>query len=393
MSRTETNLVLLGSTGSIGTQTLDVVTRLRRAGRAFRIVGLAARGNEELLAKQVEAFHPDVVALADSGAAGHLRASLRGLRVVGGEDAAAELARLDGVDVVVNAIVGSAGLAATLAALERGRIVALANKESLVAGGPLVRRALDPDKGGRLVPIDSEHSALLQCLDAGRRTDVRRLILTASGGPFLGLAPAARSRVTASDALRHPTWSMGPRITIDSATLVNKAFEVIEAHYLFDVPYDRISVVIHPGSVVHSFVEYRDGSLLAQAATHDMRIPIQYALTYPERLDTGLPALDLARLGHLEFRPLDDEKFPAFGSVLAAAHEGGSAPAAINAADEVLVARFLRNDVAFDDIARGITATLDAWKSWPGRSIQLRDLDDVVAADRWAREFAQKLYA
>lgn len=389
MSGPETNLVLLGSTGSIGTQTLDVVTRLRRSGRFFRIVALAARGSETLLAEQIEVFRPDAIALADPAAAERLRARFRSLHVLGGEDAAAELARLDGVDIVVNAIVGSAGLAATLAALDRGRTVALANKESLVAGGPLVRNALA--KAGRLIPIDSEHSALYQCLAAGRPGDARRLILTASGGPFLDMSPEARAGVTATEALRHPTWSMGRRITIDSATLVNKAFEIIEAHYLFDVPLEDISAVIHPGSIIHSLVEFRDGSLVAQAAAHDMRIPIQYALTCPERLDTDLPRLDVARLGCLEFRPLDQSHFPAFTTVLQAAHEGGTAPAAINAADEVLVERFLRGEIRFDGIAEGLAVTLNRWRE--ERRLIARPLDyaAVIASDRWARAVAARV--
>ena len=336
------------------------------------------------------AVRPDVVSLVDRDGAQRLRDRFPGLRVIDGEGGPAELAALDDVDTVVNAIVGAAGLTATLAALARGRTVALANKESLVAGGPLVRDALVAG-GGRLIPVDSEHSALFQCLAAGRTDDVRRLILTASGGPFLGVGPAARASVTAADALRHPTWSMGKRITIDSATLVNKAFEVIEAHYLFDVAYDRISAVIHPASVIHSLVEFRDGSILAQAATHDMRIPIQYALTYPERVDTDLPRLDVAGLGRLEFRPLDEEEFPAFGTVLASAREGGSAPAAINAADEILVGRFLRGDIAFDGVAEGLAATLERWRVEFGDRERTLDLPTVLSADRWARAFADDL--
>ena len=389
MSRSTTNVVLLGSTGSIGIQTLDVLARLRRTGRAFRIVALSARANEALLAEQIETVRPDVVSLVDRDGAQRLRNRFPRLQVLDGENGAAGLAALDDVDTVVNAIVGAAGLTATLAALARGRTVALANKESLVAGGPLVRDALAA--GGRLIPVDSEHSALFQCLAAGRKDDVRRLILTASGGPFLGMNPAARASVTAADALRHPTWSMGKRITIDSATLVNKAFEVIEAHYLFDVAYDRISAVVHPASVIHSLVEFRDGSILAQAAAHDMRIPIQYALTYPERLDTDLPRLDVAELGPLEFHPLDEREFPAFGTVLASAREGGSAPAAINAADEILVGRFLRGDIAFDSVARGLATTLERWRAEFGDRERPLDLPAVLSADRWARAFAGEL--
>ncbi len=389
MSRSETTLVLLGSTGSIGIQTLDVVARLRDRGRSFRVVGLAARANDVLLARQIEAFRPVVVSLTDSAAAARLRTRFPDLRVLEGEDAPAELARLDGVDIVVNAIVGAAGLAATLAALGRARTVALANKESLVTGGPLVREALA--RGGTLIPIDSEHSAIFQCLGAGRPDDVRRLVLTASGGPFLDMDPEARASVTAADALRHPTWTMGPRVSVDSATLVNKGFEIIEAHYLFDVALDRISTIIHPASIVHSLVEFRDGSVVAQAAAHDMRIPIQYALTHPERLDTGLPRLEIERLGCLEFRPLDPRQFPAFATVLAAAREGGTAPAAINAADEVLVARFLRGEIGFHDIAAGLAETLDRWRSERLPAADALDCSSILAADQSARTAATAL--
>ena len=387
MRRYTTNVVLLGSTGSIGVQTLDVLARLSQSGRESRVVALSARTNDTLLGEQIQATSPQVVSLSDPAGAQRLRRRFPGVTVLDGEDGPAKLASLDDVRIVVNAIVGAAGLSATLAALSRGRTVALANKESLVTGGELVRDAL-ATAGGRLLPIDSEHSALLQCLDGGRRDDVRRLILTASGGPFLGMERAARAAVTAADALRHPTWSMGKRITIDSATLVNKAFEVIEAHYLFDVPYERISVLIHPASIVHSLVEFRDGSIIAQAATHDMRIPIQYALTYPERVDTGLPRLDLTELDRLEFRRLDEEEFPAFGTVLAAAREGKSAPAAVNAADEVLVSRFLRGDLPFDGLARGLALALEGWRAEFGGREQPLALADVQSADRWARAFA-----
>jgi 1-deoxy-D-xylulose-5-phosphate reductoisomerase len=306
--------------------------------------------------------------------------------MLSGEGAAAALASQDDVDVVVNAVVGAAGLAATLAALRRGRTVALANKESLVIGGELVARVL-AENGGRLLPIDSEHSALLQALDAGRREDVHRLILTASGGPFLDADLDSLDHATAAQALRHPTWSMGPRITIDSATLVNKALEVVEAHYLYGVSYERIDVLIHPSSIVHSLVEYADGSVIAQLAPHDMRIPIQYALTYPERVDTGISRLDLGSVGRLEFRPLPPNRFPAFDVVLSAARRGGTALAAVNAADEVLVGRFLRDEIPLGAISRGLSETLKAWERAPiPRTAD--HLEAVLAADRWARALA-----
>jgi len=391
MTKPTRNVVVLGSTGSIGTQTLDVVERLRGAGEPLRIVGLAAGTNVELLERQIERVGPDVVSVAAKAHAERLQARFPHVRVLSGEGGPTELAASDDADVVVNALVGAVGLLPTLAGVSRGRIVALANKESLVVGGRLVRDALCKG-GGHLVPIDSEHSAVLQCLEAGRREDVRRILLTASGGPFRDSDSDELARVTPQHALQHPTWAMGARITIDSATMVNKAFEVIEAHYLFGVSYDQVSVVLHPASIVHSLVEFRDGSILAQLASHDMRIPIQYALTYPERLATDLPRLDFASPCRLEFRPLDPERYPAFATVLSAARIGGSAPAAVNAADEVLVGRFLRGEIPFLGIARGLAAILDRWH------VEMRsdghdadDLGELLAADRWARRIAQDL--
>jgi 1-deoxy-D-xylulose-5-phosphate reductoisomerase len=374
----------------VGVQTLDVISRLNHAGERLRVVALSGHSNDKLLAEQIESTSPVVASVAAGEGACRLRTRFPGVRIVEGESGPAELAALDDVDIVVNAMVGAAGLEATLAALTRGRTVALANKESLVVGGPLVRAALAKG-GGRLLPVDSEHSALLQCLDAGRRGDVTRLILTASGGPFLNTDPAARATASAEDALRHPTWCMGARITVDSATLVNKAFEVIEAHYLFDLPYERISVVLHPESIVHSLVEFRDGSMLAQAAAHDMRIPIQYALTYPRRVDTGLPRLDLAAVGDLRFRPLNEEQFPAFPTVLDAARAGGSALAAVNAADEVLVHRFLHGRISYGDLAPGLKAALDGWRMDIADSGRPLDLPTVRSTDRWARSAAEAL--
>ncbi len=391
MSHPATRLAVLGSTGSIGTQTLDVVARLRQQSYPIRVSALAARGNSDRLAEQIEAFNPAAAGLADAAGATRLRARFPEVRVYGGEDAAAEIARGEDVDTIVNAMVGAAGLAATLAALERGRTVALANKESLVAGGVLVRRALT--RGGRLVPVDSEHSAIFQCLGARRKEEVSRVILTASGGPFLGMRRADRASVTAADALHHPTWSMGKRISVDSATLANKAFEVIEAHHLFELPLDRIAVVIHPGSLIHAFVEFVDGSVLAQAAAPDMRIPIQYALTHPARVGTGLPRLDVSALRGLELRTIDPEEFPAFTTILAAAREGGTAPAAVNAADEALVARFLAGDIGFDDIAAGLAAVLDRWRVERVQERSSLDLGSILAADRWARRLAASLHS
>jgi len=378
-------VVILGSTGSIGRQTIDVIERLNRVGYAFSVVGLGAGKNIPLLGDQIEKLHPQEVCVATEEGREELRRRFPGIPVHVGEAGLQALARLDGVDTVVNALVGAVGLPPTLAALERGRTVALANKESLVIGGELVKATLG-EHGGRILPIDSEHSALFQSLLAGRRNEVRRLIITASGGPFLRTPLEELASVRPDDALRHPNWRMGPRITIDSATMVNKAFEVIEAHYLFDIPYTRIEPLIHPGSVVHSLVEYRDGSVIAQLAAPDMRIPIQYALVYPDRPATSLPRLELTKVEKLSFELLDHARFPAFDTVLCAATAGGTAPAAVNAADEVLVRRFLGREIPFTAIPRGIAATLAAWKKEDEMSLAA-----IKATDRWAREFASKL--
>ena len=379
-------VVLLGSTGSIGRQTIDVIERLNRAGRKLEIVALAAGRNVELLAEQIEAIGPDVVSVAREEDRRELSRRYPKLRVLHGEEGLAELAGLEDADIVVNALVGAVGLLPTLRALEGGRTVALANKESLVIGGELVRAALTEHKG-RLIPIDSEHSALLQGLSAGKREEVRRLIITASGGPFLDTPLEELERVSPQEALKHPKWKMGPRITIDSATMVNKGFEVIEAHHLFDIPYDRIDVIIHPDSIVHSMVEYEDGSIIAQLATHDMRIPIQYALTYPERVGTDLAPLGLDDRLELSFLPLDEGRFPAFSAVLAAAKAGGTATAAINAADEVLVKRFLAGEIPFTAIAQGLNSTLEGWENDAPLT-----LAGIRAADAWGRAFAEGLF-
>ncbi len=378
-------VAILGATGSIGTQTIDVIHRLNRAGYGFEIVALGAGRNVALLAEQIVAVRPRAVCVAEESGRAELASRFPDLEIGVGEEGLVSLARRDGIDLVVNALVGAVGLRPTLAALEQGRTVALANKESLVIGGELVAAALN-EHGGKIIPIDSEHSALLQALSAGKREEVRRLIITASGGPFLRTPIERLERVRPEDALRHPNWSMGARITIDSATMVNKAFEVIEAHYLFGIPYDRIEPIIHPSSVIHSLVEYRDGSVIAQLAPPDMRIPIQYALVYPDRPDTDLPRLDLTSAGALSFEPLDPARYPAFATVLAAARRGGTAPAVVNAADEVLVGRFLAGEIPFTGIARGLSAALAAWRGEGPPSLEaIRD------ADRWARRFASEI--
>lgn len=387
-------VVLLGSTGSIGTQTLDVIDRLSQRELAFSVVGLAAGRQLDRLCAQIERYRPLAASVVEERAGERLRERFPAIQVFTGEEGPIELARLRDVDLVVNAIVGATGLAPTLQALSLGRTVALANKESLVVGGELVQRCLE-DGEGRILPLDSEHSALFQCLRGGELGDVSRLVLTASGGAFLRSSKASLEHVTPEEALRHPNWSMGKRITIDSATMVNKAFEVIEAHYLFSIPYEKIDVVIHPESVAHSFVEYQDGSVLAQLASPDMRIPIQYALTAPAHVESGLSRLEIEKIGKMTFEPLDPDHFPAFDVVLNAAQYGGTAPAAINAADEVLIDRFLNGEIPFTGIAEGLKEILSKWVSENGPEVRpvSRELtfDELRAADAWARRVVRGL--
>ncbi len=388
MTHAVRRLVVLGSTGSIGTQTLDVVERLNLLGFKIAVMGLSAGRNASLLIEQVGRFGPQAVCLSDEKRAGELRARFPHLTVLTGESGLSELARLDGIDIVVNALVGAIGLAPTLAALDLGRTVALANKETLVIGGELVLASLR-EHGGSLRPIDSEHNAAQQCLQAGARSAVRRLVLTASGGPFLHRPRSELAVVRPEEALRHPSWRMGPRITVDSATMVNKAFEVIEAHHLFSLPYGSIDVIIHPGSAIHAFVEYVDGSILAELAAPDMRIPIQYALTYPERADTALPRLDLLVASPLRFEPLDPRTFPGFYTVLEAARRGGGATAATNAADEVLVERFLAGEIPFTGIAEGLERVLERQSA--EQPAESPGLSELLQVDAWARETARGL--
>ncbi len=394
MTNVERRVVILGSTGSIGTQTIDVIERLNERGYAFSVVGLAAGRKIDRLVDQVERLRPAAVCTEERIGQERLRKQFPSLRVLVGESGLEELAQLPGVDLVVNALVGAVGLPPTLAALSLGRTVALANKESLVIGGELATQFLN-NHGGAIIPIDSEHNALFQCLRAGKGTEVRRVILTASGGPFLRTPKEKLDHVQPEEALQHPNWAMGSRITIDSATMVNKGFEVIEAHYLFSLPYEKIDVVVHPDSMIHGFVEYQDGFLLAELASPDMRIPIQYALTYPERVDTDLPRLVFQEISQMSFEPLEQARFPAFATVLQAAEHGGTAPAAINGADEVLVQRFLAGDIPFTGIARGLDAVLSRWLAECGdlspANHSSLSLEELLAADRWARKTAREL--
>jgi 1-deoxy-D-xylulose-5-phosphate reductoisomerase len=389
------DVVILGSTGSVGTQAIDVV---RRNPDRLRVVGLGAGGgNVELLARQALELGVEVVAVARASAAQDLQLAFYAAakaggydagehpvpRILAGPDAATELARWP-CDTVLNAMTGSIGLAPTLAALEAERTLALANKESLVAGGPLVRAAVKrPDQ---IVPVDSEHSAMAQCLRGGARHEVARLVLTASGGPFRGRSRDQLAGVTPQDALAHPTWDMGPVVTVNSATLVNKGLELIEAHLLFDLPYDRIDVVVHPQSVVHSMVEFTDGSTLAQASPPDMRLPIALALGWPERVPGAAPGCDWTRASTWEFLPLDDGAFPAVRLARAAGEAGGTAPAVYNAANEVCVESFLSGRLPFTGIVDTLARVLDDHQ--PGN---LATVADVVRAEGWARGRAAEL--
>jgi 1-deoxy-D-xylulose-5-phosphate reductoisomerase len=380
-------LVILGSTGSVGTQALDVV---RRNADRFEVVGLAAAQSHELLVGQIREFLPPVVAVSDDAAAEDLSEALSGLRgveVVTGRDAAERLARDSDADVVLNAMVGAIGLAPTLAALQSGKVLALANKESLIIGGELVMDLVkgEPD---RLIPVDSEHAALAQCLRGERREDLRRVVITASGGPFRGWSGNELDRASVKEALAHPTWRMGPKITIDSATLMNKGFEVIEAHYLFGLEYSEIDVVVHPESVVHGIAEFRDGSMIAQLSKPDMRLPIQLALAYPDRLPTGIGRLDLAAAGRLSFEPLDRGAFPALDLAYRVGNLGGTYPAVMNAANEVAVMAFLEGRIRLTEIVDIAVRVVDEHQPAPVVSAV-----SLERADGWSRERADALIA
>ena len=368
-------VVVLGATGSIGRQTLEVAGRL-----GLPVAAIAARrGSDDL--HRLAADHPDArIAVAAPTGEERERLAVLGERISFGPEAVAEAAALPG-SVVVNGIVGSAGLEASVAALRAGNRLALANKESLVAGGPVVEAARRAG-GGELIPVDSEHSALFQCLTGEDPDRVRRLILSASGGPFRGRTAADLAAVTVAEALDHPTWSMGRRITVDSATMMNKAFEVIEAHLLFGIPYDRIDVVVHPQSVVHSLVEFVDGSIKAQLGEPDMRVPIQYALTYPGRAAGTVPPFDF-RDRTLTFEEPDHEAFPALGLGYRAGTAGGSAPAVLNAADEVAVQAFLDGRIGFSSIPVVVERTLDRMPPQ-----EVATVAEVLTADRAARAVA-----
>jgi 1-deoxy-D-xylulose-5-phosphate reductoisomerase len=369
-------VAVLGSTGSIGTTALRVLDRQRQR---FRVMALTANSNGALLREQALKFSPAFVGMVEPQTDGDEAWK-------SGTDALIAAATRDDVDIVLNAIVGAAGLDATLAALEGGKRVALANKETLVIAGDLVRQAC-ASGSGEVIPVDSEHSAILQCITGHPTSAVRRVVLTASGGPFRGWSADRLASATVDDALRHPTWQMGRKISIDSATLANKALEVIEAHFLFGLPYDRIEVVVHPQSVVHSFVEFIDGSVVAQMSVPTMELPVLYALTHPERVaDDGVPAFDPVKLSPMTYEPVDHERFPALRLGIAAGVAGGAAPAVFNGANECAVAAFLAGKIRFPDIPRAISSALDKLSDMPAGT-----RDELLAADAAARRHVKEM--
>ncbi|MDR0842781.1 MAG: 1-deoxy-D-xylulose-5-phosphate reductoisomerase [Acidobacteriota bacterium] len=380
---------VLGSTGSIGTNTLKLVAEFPKD---FRIAGLAAGRNAALLAEQVEQVRPQIVSGGDEKVSAEVQSLLRqrgypmaSTRFTHGVEGHVATACHPDAEIVLSAISGAAGLLPTYHALESGKSIALANKETMVMAGELMMRK-SQEKNLPILPVDSEHNAIHQCLRGGAKNEVRRLILTASGGPFRNTPKEQFASITLAQALKHPTWTMGRKITIDSATLMNKGLEVIEAARLFGVTAEEISVVVHPQSVVHSMVEYLDGSVLAQLGVTDMRLPIQYALTWPERWTTPLPTLDIYKLPTLEFFEPDMEKFPCLGLAYKALRAGGTAPAVLNAANEIAVEAFLAEKLGFTDIPRIIAAVLDAHTPEAADELEV-----ILKADAWARKEARKM--
>lgn len=374
-------ITILGSTGSIGTQALDIVARHPDR---FKVEALVAGEKIDRLAEQIQRFRPRLVSVKKKEDVLSLQSAFGGsVRFLWGEEGTTEAAAAPDADLVLSAIVGAAGLRPTYEALKAGKTVALANKESLVIAGELMTNQAR-ESGARLLPVDSEHSAIFQCLAAGRREEVRRLILTASGGPFLNHSRERLTAVTVEEALRHPNWKMGDKITIDSATLMNKGLELIEARWLFDFGPERIEVQIHPQSVIHSLVEFCDGSILAQMGVPDMRCAISYALAYPERIESGVESLALTKMGSLTFYEPDLEKFPCLRLARESAAAGGSVPVVLNAANEVAVGRFLKKQIGFLDIPRLVESALNGHRRLP-----ILTLEDVLEVDRWTREFLQ----
>ncbi len=378
------SIVILGSTGSIGTNTLDIVERFPEE---FRVVGLTAGNNDEMLADQVRRFKPQAVAMSTEAAAVRLRRRCAGLptQILSGQEGLANVASLADAELVVSAIVGGAGLVPTLAAIRNKKHIALANKEPMVMAGQLMQEEAR-QAGVRIFPVDSEHSAIFQSLEGHRVKDVRRLILTASGGALWNLPKDALRDVTPERALQHPNWKMGAKITIDSATLMNKGLEVVEARWLFDIPESHIDVLIHRESIIHSLVEYEDRSMISQLGLPDMRTPISYAMRYPDRLPLDLPSLDLTEIGTLTFCKPDHDRFPCLRLGYESLRIGGTMPAAMNAANEIAVDAFLNGGIRFTDISDIIHSTMQAHTPQPVRSV-----DVALDADRWAREKADSL--
>jgi len=376
------NVVILGSTGSIGKNSLEVLSNFSDR---FLVFGLSTNKNVKLLEEQIKQFRPRMAVITDEESFEHLPQDYD-TEILSGIDGLKRLCSHPQVNLVINALVGSVGLLPSLEALESGKNLAIANKESLVmAGELLIQKARE--KGGEILPIDSEHSAIKQCLLSGKKEEVKRLILTASGGPFLNKSRQNLKEITVDEALSHPTWEMGKKITIDSATLMNKGLEVIEAHWLFGIPYDRIEVLVHPQSIVHSMVEFVDGSVIAQMSLPDMKLPIQYALFYPQRIFSNNTSLDLTKAGQLTFLEPDTEKFPCLGLAYQALEMGGTAPAVLNAANEVAVEAFLAARIGFTDIQKIVKEALRRHqvKSCPR-------LDDILNADKWAKQTGKEIY-
>lgn len=374
-------LAILGSTGSIGRSALDVIAR---HAEDFKVVGLAAGKNITLLERQIRTFKPEIVAVADQIDAEELRRRVNGPDIDSGVEGIKRVASHRNSDMVISSIVGAAGLIPTIAAIEAGKDVGLANKEALVMAGEIVIRKARKNKV-KIIPVDSEHSAVFQCLEGRKMADVERIILTASGGPFLNRKRKDLKYITARDALKHPNWRMGRKISIDSATLMNKGFEVIEAFWLFDLPAEKIDVVVHPQSIIHSLIEFKDRSCLAQMSVPDMKGPIAYALAYPRRLEGAIKGLELHRLQSLTFSRPDDRNFPCLSYAYAALRAGGTMPCVLNAANEIAVNAFLKGGIGFNAIASVIRKTLRRHSVTPASSLK-----SVLAADRWARETSER---
>ncbi|MEJ5227346.1 1-deoxy-D-xylulose-5-phosphate reductoisomerase [Thermodesulfovibrio sp.] len=375
------NVVILGSTGSIGRNALEVIKNFQNR---FKVLGLAAKSNITMLEKQIREFSPSFVAVADEEKSNLLREKFKGIEIITGIEGVCELAKLKEADIVISAIVGAAGLLPTLEAVKAGKTLGLANKESLVLAGELIKKEAKKSRA-KIIPVDSEHSAVFQCINGCNRPYIRKIWLTASGGPFRGRKKHQMEHVTVQEALNHPKWKMGKRITIDSATLMNKGFEVIEAHHLFDIAVDNIGVLIHPQSIVHCLVEFIDGTYLAQISNPDMKAPIALALSLPERLSDIIKPIDWSITNELRFELPDTEAFPCLRLAYEAIKIGGTMPAVLNAADEIAVEAFLEGKLKFNDIHLIIKKVMDAHSVSPAENI-----DEIFKADSWARKFAKK---